>query len=42
MSAYMNREHPIAEVQSSSAQARRIGATGFGEGDGDGIETGIQ
>jgi hypothetical protein len=41
MSADMSREHPIAEVQSSSAQARGIGATGLGDGDGEGIETGI-
>ncbi|KAF8504914.1 hypothetical protein F5888DRAFT_1659848 [Russula emetica] len=38
MSADMGREHPIAQVQSSSAQARDIGATGLGNGDGDEIE----
>ncbi len=42
----MGREHPIAEVQSSSAQAHGIGATGVGDVDVDGdetvIETGIQ
>jgi hypothetical protein len=46
MSAHMGRNHPIVEVQSSSPQARSIGATyvGDGDGDGDGIETeaGIQ
>jgi hypothetical protein len=38
MSADMGREHPITEVQSSSAQARDIGATGIGDGNGDGTE----
>jgi hypothetical protein len=44
----VGREHPIAEVQSSSAQAPGIGPTGLSDGDGDGIEieigtgTGIQ
>ena len=37
MSADMGREHPITEVQSSSAQAHGIGATGF-DANGDGIE----
>lgn len=32
----------IAQVQSSPAQARGIGATGLGDGDGIEIETGIQ
>ena len=41
MSADMSREHPIAEEQSSSAQVRGIGARGLGDGDGEGIETGI-
>jgi hypothetical protein len=43
MSAHMGRNHPIVEVQSSSPQARSIGATCV-DGDGDGIETeaGIQ
>ena len=38
MSADMGREHPIIEVQSSSAQARDIGATGLADGNGDGTE----
>jgi len=44
MSADMGREHPMAEVQSSSAQAHGIDATGVGDVDVDGIEieTGIQ
>ena len=47
MSADMGRDNPIAEVQSSSAQARDIGATGsaatgLGNGDGDGIEIEIE
>lgn len=48
ISADMGREHPIAEVQSSSApaQACGIGATGkagaVGDGDGDGMATGIR
>jgi hypothetical protein len=37
---YVSRHAPDRRVQSSSAQARSICATG--DGDGDGIETGIQ
>jgi hypothetical protein len=44
MSADIGREHPNAEVQSSSAQVHGIGATGVGDVDGDEIviETKIQ
>ena len=44
MSADIGGEHPMAEVQSSSAQAHEIGTTGVGDVDVDGveIETGIQ